>query len=105
MKKILAAIGLSVVIFGATIPIANTAQAARVSGYLRSNGTYVQPHYRSNPNAFRYDNYSYSGGSRYNHSYFAPTKNYSNTWYTPSYRTQPDYYVGKSYYNAHHYTR
>ena len=32
-----------------------------VNGYTRSNGTYVQGHYRSSPNYTRRDNYSYYG--------------------------------------------
>jgi hypothetical protein len=32
-----------------------------VSGYVRSNGTYVAPHYRTSPNATVRDNYSYKG--------------------------------------------
>lgn len=35
--------------------------ATRVRGYYRSNGTYVQPHYRSSPNNSRYDNWSTRG--------------------------------------------
>lgn len=32
-----------------------------VNGYYRSNGTYVQPHYRTDPNNTRLDNYSTKG--------------------------------------------
>lgn len=32
-----------------------------VKGYVRSNGQYVQPHYRSQPNRNIYDNYSTQG--------------------------------------------
>lgn len=32
-----------------------------VQGYSRSDGTYVQPHYRTNPNNTQLDNYSTSG--------------------------------------------
>lgn len=32
-----------------------------VSGYTRSNGTYVAPHYQTNPNATRNDNWSTRG--------------------------------------------
>ena len=32
-----------------------------VDGYYRSNGTYVQPHYRTAPNGNPYDNYNYPG--------------------------------------------
>lgn len=33
----------------------------RVEGYYRQDGTYVQPHYRSNPNSTVRDNYNYKG--------------------------------------------
>lgn len=32
--------------------------ATHVKGYLKQDGTYVQPHYRSSPNTTKYDNYS-----------------------------------------------
>jgi len=32
-------------------------EAGQVSGYYRKNGTYVRPHYRSNPNSTKADNY------------------------------------------------
>ncbi|WP_374545038.1 hypothetical protein [Rhodoblastus sp.] len=32
-----------------------------VQGYERNNGTYVQPHYQSNPNSTTYDNYGTRG--------------------------------------------
>ncbi|WP_420150234.1 peptidoglycan-binding domain-containing protein [Spirosoma sp.] len=34
-----------------------------VRGYYRSNGTYVQPHYRSNPDGNPYNNWSYPGNT------------------------------------------
>ena len=34
-----------------------------VSGYSRSNGTYVQPHFRTMPNTTNWDNFSTSGNS------------------------------------------
>ena len=33
----------------------------KVSGYTRKDGTYVQPHYRSNPDGNPYNNWSYPG--------------------------------------------
>jgi hypothetical protein len=33
----------------------------QVQGYERSNGTYVQPHYQSNPNGSTHDNYGTRG--------------------------------------------
>jgi hypothetical protein len=71
-----------------------------VKGYYRSDGTYVRPHVRSTPNALKYDNYSYKGGSLYNPSYFSSTRSYSSNWYTPSYLTDPYYYTGKSLYSS-----
>lgn len=35
--------------------------ASRVRGYTKSNGTYVQPYYRSSPNSSKFDNYSSRG--------------------------------------------
>jgi hypothetical protein len=32
-----------------------------VNGYFRSNGTYVQPHYRSNPDGNSFNNWSTRG--------------------------------------------
>jgi hypothetical protein len=32
-----------------------------VNGYTRSNGTYVQPHYQTNPDRSMYNNYSTRG--------------------------------------------
>lgn len=34
-----------------------------VNGYTKKDGTYVQPHYRSDSNTVKYDNYSSQGNS------------------------------------------
>jgi len=34
-----------------------------VRGYTRRDGTYVAPHHRTEPNQFRYDNYSSQGNT------------------------------------------
>jgi hypothetical protein len=34
-----------------------------VKGHTRSDGTYVQPHYRSSPNNYKFDNYSSQGNT------------------------------------------
>src|SRR5438094_208415 len=39
----------------------NCIAQVHVSGYYRKNGTYVQPHYRSNPDGNPYNNWSYPG--------------------------------------------
>lgn len=79
----------------------DTVSATYVSGYHRSNGTYVQPHYRSNPNGLRYDNYSYTPSQgRYNDTYY--DNSYSPSWRTPSWEDQDDYYVGLESYRYNH---
>ena len=58
-----------------------------VNGYYKSNGTYVQPHHRSNSNSTTSDNYStygntnpYTGekGTKKNDSYGSGTSNYGS---------------------------
>jgi len=85
-------------------------QTVYVNGYYRSNGTYVQPHYRTSPNNTVYDNWStypnvnpYTGqtGTRYYNSYSNNSSNYNsnryyNSNYSNSYYTQPRQYY---YYN------
>lgn len=53
MKKTLSV--LLVVCFA--LSLAGGAFAGQVRGYYRSNGTYVQPHYRSNPDGNKWNNY------------------------------------------------
>jgi len=59
-----------------------------VSGYYRSNGTYVRSHSRSCPDSSVYNNYSYSGNYNPNTSWYSSgrTSSYSNNYYSsPSY--------------------
>jgi hypothetical protein len=44
-----------------TLVFLSTFAQVKVRGYYRKNGTYVQPHYRSNPDGNPYNNYSYPG--------------------------------------------
>jgi hypothetical protein len=76
-----------------------------VSGYTKSNGTYVQPYYRTSPNTTRNDNYStvgninpYTGtsGTKPADSYYSSPKSYSTPSYsTPSY-SSPSYATPRS---------
>lgn len=59
-----------------------------VNGYYRKDGTYVQPHYRTDSNSVKYDNYSsqgnsnpYNGNQGYQRNEFSnpPSYNKSNT--------------------------
>ena len=69
-----------------------------VQGYWKGS-TYVSPHIRTNPNALRYDNYSYTGGNLYNKSYYYSNKSYSSNWYKPAWETDSSYFQGKSSYD------
>lgn len=99
------------------LPIFTNA-AVYVHGYYRSNGTYVQPHYRSNPDGNPYNNWSYPGNTNpytgetatgnpdtYLNNYYNKSSggSYSPSYgsYSPSYPTTPtcpinSYYDGVS---------
>ena len=63
------------------------AEAGWVSGYYRKDGTYVQPHYRTNPDGNPYNNYSFPGNYNPNTGRITPGN--------------PDTYL-KRYYNHPH---
>lgn len=68
-----------------------------VSGYFRSDGTYVRSHVRSNPNGLKYDNYSWTPSqSLYNKTHGTR----GSYWDTPTYVTDSDYYEGKALYES-----
>lgn len=60
-----------------------------VSGYTRANGTYVQPHYQTDPNNTKTDNYSTQG----NVNPYTGQEGTRNPYATPSYgqQTQSSY--------------
>lgn len=96
LSEIIGTIALAVLlVFSMQI---DTADAyVNVRGYTKSNGTYVAPHVRSNPNGLKYDNYSYKPSQGlYNATY--GTK--GAAWDTPTYITDPDYYIGKALYQS-----
>lgn len=64
--------------------------AQRVNGYMRSNGTYVAPHYRSSSDSYKFNNYSTRG----NVNPYTGKKGYT----TPSYRVRTNNYPTKRYY-------
>jgi hypothetical protein len=81
LKKLLVVLTLALLSFSA---FADTF----VGGHYRSDGTYVQPHYRSSPNSTVRDNFSYSG-NRNPYTGSIGTNKYSNS---PS----SSYYKGNS---------
>lgn len=96
MKNIFNKIALLTISLTCLLFAATPAEAyVSVRGYYRSNGTYVQPHVRSNPNGLKYDNYSWTPSQGlYNKSYGAR----GTTWDTPTWTTDPDYYTGLQLY-------
>jgi hypothetical protein len=95
MKSLLKIYAAAALLF-VTVFSALPAEAyVNVKGYYRSNGTYVQPHVRSNPNGLKYDNYSYKPSQGlYNPTYGTR----GTTWDTPTWITDPNYYEGKTLY-------
>jgi len=91
-----------VIVFGAMFMNSPFVSAGWVEGYFKSNGTYVNGYWKSNPNGLKYDNYSFDGNwsDAFNDSYYSPTKKYSSNWYTPAWVTQDDYFVGKNFYDS-----
>lgn len=89
MKKIF--IALLLLLF-ANVCFANV----HVNGYYRSDGTYVKPHYRSNPDGYSYNNYS-STHNNYNSS-FSNSNNYID--YKRSYGNYNNYNSNKARYGT-----
>lgn len=55
-----AILGLAVAVVG-LVAVEETQAQYRVRGHFRSSGSYVAPHYRSNPDGNFYNNWSTSG--------------------------------------------
>jgi len=89
MKKLLITLLL-------TITVLLSFSQQRVGGYIKSNGTYVAPHYRSSPNNTKNDNYSTKGNyNPYTGKWGTKNPDGSMTYYdTNTY----DNYYGSSYY-------
>lgn len=96
MKKIVVKNIIAVAILIVFFTTAFSALAyVSVRGDTRSDGTYVAPHVRSNPNGLKYDNYGYKPSQGlYNKTYGTR----GSDWDTPTWTTDPDYYEGKSLY-------
>ena len=86
MKRLITVLAVLVVVLATTL----TADAdVYVRGHYRSNGTYVQPHYRSDPDGNFYNNWStypntnpYTGSTGTRHT---PSYSDGYSWRTPSY--------------------
>ena len=76
MKKLIATFLLTLAILlsiGFAVPKSADA-AVRVKGYIRSNGTYVATHYRSNPDSSKLNNWSTKG----NYNIYTGKKGYKS---------------------------
>ena len=83
-KSIILAAVLLVLISFLTVSLA---EAGRVRGYYKQNGTYVQPHYRTSPDRNPYNNYNLPGNYNPNTGRITPGNpdTYLNRYYNPSY--------------------
>ena len=83
-KSIILAAVLLVLISFLTVTLAD---AGGVRGYYKQNGTYVQPHYRANPDGNPYNNYSFPGNYNPNTGRITAGNpdTYLNRYYNPSY--------------------
>ena len=64
MKKLLIILGIVTSLFFSAEVFAKKRGSGRhvnVSGYVKRDGTYVQPHYRTSPDSIKTNNWSYSG--------------------------------------------
>lgn len=69
MEKITITI-FAVIILILALPVFAEAKTTRARGYFKSNGTYVQPYYKTSPNKYKFDNYS----SKYNYNPYTGKK-------------------------------
>lgn len=90
-RSIILAVALVVLISFLTV---NLAEAGRVRGYYKQNGTYVQPHYRTNPDGDPYNNCSLPGNYNPNTGKITPgnPNRYLDRYYNrPSPRSHSPY--------------
>ncbi len=78
MKKIL----IFMITFLMVVPFSQAEAVVSVKGYYRKDGTYVAPHYRSDPDGIKTNNWSYPGNTN---PYTGKTAGGSVGSYTPSY--------------------
>jgi hypothetical protein len=69
------------------------AEAGRVRGYYRNDGTYVHPYQRTNPDSNPYNNYSFPGNYNPNTGGITPgnPNSYLNDYYNPSPQRSPQF--------------
>ncbi len=95
-KSIILATALLVLVSLLTVSLA---EAGWVRGYYRQDGTYVQPHYRTNPDGNPYNNYSFPGNYNPNKGTTTPgnPNTYLDRYYSP--RSNNPYNSPYNYYH------
>jgi hypothetical protein len=96
MKKLLA---LMLVVSWVLLSFNIVLARVRVKGYYRKDGTYVAPHYRSDPDGNPYNNYSYPGN--YNPNTGETTKGNQNTYLSNYYLRRSKSRVADNYGNLY----
>ncbi len=93
-------------LFATTFTFAQNRSDVNVSGYYKTNGTYVAPHYRTAPNSTVNDNYStrpnvnpYTGSIGTKAPSYTPS---TSIWNTPSSSTRSS--SSSSYWNTPSYS-
>jgi len=98
-RSIILTVALMVLISFLTVSLA---EAGRVRGYYRQDGTYVQPYNRTNPDRNPYNNYSFPGN--YNPNTGRITPGNPNTYLERYYnRPHPRYYETPKIYRPRRY--
>lgn len=79
IKRIILFVSALAVIFGGVISASSADASTRIRGYYRKSGTYVAPHYRSDSDGYRWNNWSTKG----NYNPYTGSKGYRNyyLWY------------------------
>lgn len=86
---------LALLMVGLFIQAGVTAQVS-VRGYFRSNGTYVEPHMRSSPDTYKFNNYSTKGNIN-PYTGAVGTKNVDGTYLVPSSNSRSNSRSGAGY--------
>jgi len=88
---------VAIVSFGLLLSVGGVAFAdSYVRGYVRRDGTYVAPHWRSSPDRNPYNNFSYPGNTNPYTGQVAPGNpdTYLNQYYQRQYQNPYQYPLG-----------
>lgn len=93
---------LSLLIFTAVILTPSAFADTYVQGYVKKDGTYVQPHYRSDSDSSRYNNYSTQGNTNPytgQRGYESPNPRPAPVYQVPTYPQPSTYQPYRTPYN------